>query len=349
MCIIAYKPLNVAFPEERYLKNCFENNSDGAGFMYAYNNEVHIAKGFDTFKKFKNALDKARAITGDNVPYVMHFRIATQGYEKTMTHPFPLSSKMKNLYKLKCKCNIGIAHNGIIRLTSDGSRNYSDTMLFITDYLSLIIRSYTYYKDTRTIELIERLISNSRLAILDKNGTCNLLGEGWVEAFGCFFSNETYSYEHKAWTGWGKNGKAYSWDFDTGYTDDGCWAYPATTKKNHWDWYKDSTGSKYAFYDTYCPYTEDDDESYCEKCLRFGKCVYTTGIRKQLEGEVEAPEIIKEDNSVSKADVPATKKLKTPARVIYSTYGTEQKKLEELKKLAEQKKLETKNEQTKVS
>ena len=91
MCIIAYKPLNVAFPEEYILHNCFDNNDDGAGFMYAFNGEVHIHKGYETFEKFMAALNKARAITGDKVPYVMHFRIATQGYERTMTHPFPLS------------------------------------------------------------------------------------------------------------------------------------------------------------------------------------------------------------------------------------------------------------------
>ena len=181
MCIIAYKPLNVAFPEERILKNCFDNNSDGAGFMYVYDNKVHIRKGFDTFKAFYNALNNTRNITGDNVPFVMHFRIATQGYKKTFTHPFPLSSNMDNLNKLKMNCNIGIAHNGIISLTSDGSHNYSDTMKFISEYLTLIIQSFDYYKNERTKKLIEKLIGNSRLAILDKNNHCELLGQGWIE------------------------------------------------------------------------------------------------------------------------------------------------------------------------
>ena len=216
MCVIAYKPLNVAFPEERILKNCFENNDDGAGFMYAFKGEVHIQKGYETFEKFMAALNKARAITGDKVPYVMHFRIATQGYEKTMTHPFPLSSKMSNLKKLKVKCSIGVAHNGILSLTSDGAKTYSDTMLFITDYLSNIIQDYKWHENARTKKLIEKLIEGSRLAILDAKGHCELMGKGWVKDGDMHYSNSSYAREPYKWP----SAKAGSWNRAWYFEDD---------------------------------------------------------------------------------------------------------------------------------
>ena len=220
MCVIAYKPKNLAFPEEKILENCFWNNSDGAGFMYAYKGNVHFQKGYQTFKSFMNALNKARAVTGDNVPYVMHFRIATQGYEKTMTHPFPLSSNMKKLKKLHGDCNIGIAHNGILDITSDGSRQYSDTMKFITDYLSLIIRKYSWFKDERTKMLIERLIEGSRLSILDKNGHCELMGEGWEQDDnGIWYSNHSWAREPYEWGGATVAPSHTHWDED--WYDDG--------------------------------------------------------------------------------------------------------------------------------
>lgn len=209
MCIICTKQKDKLFPSKGTLKNCFDNNNHGAGFMYSYNNKVYIKKGFVTFDAFYNALESARKITGDDTPYVMHFRIATQGNDIQCTHPFPLSSKMDNLKKLKGTCNIGIAHNGIIQLTTDYKvKDYSDTMAFITEYLSLIIDSFDWYKNKSRCDLIEKLMdkSHNKLAFLDKYGHIKRLGDGWIEdkATGCFFSNSSYSYS--------RNNYYYGWD-----------------------------------------------------------------------------------------------------------------------------------------
>ena len=288
MCIIAYKPTNIDFPSDTILKNCYENNPDGAGFMYALHGKVYIKKGYQTWESFKNALEKARKETGDKVPYVMHFRIATQGYEKTMTHPFPLSSNMSNLKRLLYDCNIGVAHNGILDITSDGSKDYSDTMKFITDYLCLIIRSYFWWKDDRTKALIENLIDGSRLAILDKNGHCELMGKGWEEKDGIYYSNGSYSYEKKIYT-WPK--------WNDGYYDDGYYFKPVTihssgtTKKSKkksgrvevpsfpsydpfWEKYYDMQNGLYMFTEGNCPATVDGDNTYCNACQNCTCCQY---------------------------------------------------------------------------
>lgn len=296
MCIIAYKPLNVAFPEEYILHNCFDNNDDGAGFMYTFNGEVHIHKGYETFEKFMAALNKARAITGDKVPYVMHFRIATQGYERTMTHPFPLSSKMENLKRLHYKCSIGVAHNGILDITSDGAKTYSDTMKFITDYLSNIIQSYDWHKNKRTKKLIEYLIDGSRLAILDAHSHCELMGKGWESDKGVYYSNHTWAYKRYAYTGStaGFSGtwpRAW-WDYDD-YGDDLVWdkakgryvqrnaPKPAeakeadskkdTAKADPWSEYYSQFTGKY-YFDDNCPGIVDSDFSYCKNCASCTFC-----------------------------------------------------------------------------
>ena len=306
MCIIAYKPLNVAFPEEYILHNCFDNNDDGAGFMYAFNGEVHIHKGYETFEKFMAALNKARAITGDKVPYVMHFRIATQGYERTMTHPFPLSSKMENLKRLHYKCSIGVAHNGILDITSDGAKTYSDTMKFITDYLSNIIQSYDWYKNKRTKKLIEYLIDGSRLAILDAHSHCELMGKGWESDKDVYYSNHTWAYKKYAYAGGtagfsGDWNRAW-WEYDD-YYDNLVWdkakgryvqrnalksegkkeaSATADTKKegnskgagettDPWAEYYSHFTRKYYFDDNF-PGVLDSDFSYCEKCANCAFC-----------------------------------------------------------------------------
>jgi predicted glutamine amidotransferase len=204
MCIIVYKPSGIKLPNKEVLKTCFDNNKDGAGFMYAHKGQVHIKKGFMDFSSFEENLTKTLKYVDEvKTPMVLHFRITTQGgVNQPCTHPFPLSKDMSDLRQLQCTTNIGIAHNGIISLTSESGYyygydsykskkiDYSDTMKFITDYLSLIIKTPKYYKDADTLELIERLV-DSKLAILDLNGHCELIGN-FVKDNGIYYSNESY-------------------------------------------------------------------------------------------------------------------------------------------------------------
>lgn len=298
MCVIMSKPANVAFPEEQILKNCWDNNPDMGGFMYALNGKVCIRKGFETWEDFKHALDKSREKTGDNVAYVCHFRISTQGYETTCCQPFPLSGNMHNLKRLRSEANIGVAHNGILDITSDGSKEYSDTMKFVTDYLVNIIRSYDWYKDKRTKVLIENLIVGSRFAILDKKGHCELMGKGWIEDKGCYFSNSTYSYKKVTPCGFNQYGlwDDYYYDkqkkewvsiYDDEKSEAECWqAYwnsrtqtnkGVTVDKKYidpWEEYYSNEGGCYNFSEFYCPYSMDCDDSYCECCSHFKNCSY---------------------------------------------------------------------------
>lgn len=286
MCVIMSKPANIAFPDESILKNCWDNNPDMGGFMYALNGKVYIQKGYETWSAFKSALNKARNKTGDKIPYVCHFRISTQGFDKQCCQPFPLSGNMKALKKQRYDANIGVAHNGILSLTSDGSKEYSDTMKFVTDYLVNIIRNYSWYKDQRTVTLIENLIEGSRFAILDKQGHCELLGKGWIENNGCYYSNSTYSYKKYSY------GRCGRWWDDYGEDEEKRWAdywdkIEQKEKKNNtpsveqpewldpWARFYNNITGQYEFSQYYCPYSEEDDDSYCECCSHFGTCQYT--------------------------------------------------------------------------
>lgn len=307
MCIIMSKPVNVAFPEESILKNCWDNNPDMGGFMYAMDGKVHIYKGYDTWEKFISALNWARKKTGDNVAYVCHFRISTQGYDTACCQPFPLSGKMKNLKRHHTEANIGVAHNGILSLTSDGAKDYSDTMKFITDYLVNIIRSYDWYNDERTLKLIENLINGSRFSILDKNGHCQLMGKGWVEDGGCSYSNSTYSYKQVSYYNGkgGESGIARSAWYDDDYWGDYYYDYQKKQWVSVWEkddnktpstapivegyetpsldpyekYWNDATG-KYDFDENNCPNAKEDDDGYCGMCSNFRRCSYVASCTK---------------------------------------------------------------------
>ena len=128
MCIIAIKNKGISLPDETTLKAMFENNPDGAGFMYAYNGSVFIEKGFMSYEEFKRGLVKvSEKYDISALPLVMHFRIATSGnVDGGTTHPFPVSSKRKILRKTSFTTNLAIVHNGIIPISAP--KNTSDTM-----------------------------------------------------------------------------------------------------------------------------------------------------------------------------------------------------------------------------
>ena len=190
MCIICVSPKLVRQPNVTTIRRMFQNNPDGAGYMVARDGKVIISKGFMNVDEYIEAI-RAEHFTAKD-PVVYHFRISTQaGVNPQMTHPFPLSNRIEHMKVLDVECPCGVAHNGIIRLTTDrNNREYSDTALFIANYLSLIIREPGDLKDERILTLIHRL-AGSKLAIMDGDGYIATVGE-YINQKGLLFSNTSF-------------------------------------------------------------------------------------------------------------------------------------------------------------
>ena len=190
MCIICVSPKRVRQPNVTTIRRMFRNNPDGAGYMVARDGKVTISKGFMNVDEYIEAI-RAEHFTAKD-PVVYHFRISTQaGVNPQMTHPFPLSNQIEHMKVLDVECSCGVAHNGIIRLTTDrNNREYSDTALFIANYLSLIIREPGDLKDERVLKLIHRL-AGSKLAIMDGDGYIATVGE-YINQKGLLFSNTSF-------------------------------------------------------------------------------------------------------------------------------------------------------------
>ncbi|MBR2789040.1 MAG: hypothetical protein IKD70_00255 [Eggerthellaceae bacterium] len=190
MCIICVSPKRVRQPNVTTIRRMFRNNPDGAGYMVARDGKVTISKGFMDVDEYIEAI-RAEHFTAKD-PVVYHFRISTQaGVNPEMTHPFPLSNRIEHMKVLDVECSCGVAHNGIIRLTTDrNNREYSDTALFIANYLSLIIREPGDLKDERILTLIHRL-AGSKLAIMDGDGYIATVGE-YINQKGLLFSNTSF-------------------------------------------------------------------------------------------------------------------------------------------------------------
>lgn len=187
MCVICASPKGTRQPSISEIKAMFMRNPDGAGYMYARDGKVTIHKGFMDLGDFLNAVKAEHFTAKDSVVY--HFRISTQaGINPSMTHPFPLSNQREVMKALDVHCGCGIAHNGIIWLTSDpNEKEYSDTAIFIADYMSRIVERPADLKDPEVLSVIEYLIG-SKMAILDGSGYIATVGE-FFNDHGLLFSN----------------------------------------------------------------------------------------------------------------------------------------------------------------
>lgn len=194
MCIIAIKPAHHKMIDESIIETMFQNNPDGSGYMYSYNNKVHIEKGFMTLKELLNSLDNLKKkINIEEIPLVLHFRISTSGKVDGATcHPFPVTSDLNALRKTHVITNLGMAHNGVIYDFEEKGSIYSDTQLFVNKCVSYLYNlNHKFLHDDRTRNLFEPIINGSRLAFLDRHGNIYRYGE-WCEDDGIFYSNEGY-------------------------------------------------------------------------------------------------------------------------------------------------------------
>ena len=190
MCIICVSKSGVRQPTVTELNTMVRNNPDGAGYMVARHGMVSISKGYMDFGEFLNAVRREHFTERDSVVY--HFRISTQaGVNPEMTHPFPLSNRLERMEKLDTTCRIGVAHNGVIRLTADpDNRRYSDTALFITQYLRVLIQRREDLRDRRVLDTVWNL-AQSKFAIMDGGGYVATVGE-FLNQDGLLFSNASY-------------------------------------------------------------------------------------------------------------------------------------------------------------
>lgn len=187
MCIAIVKPQGTEISDE-YLKNCFENNSDGAGIAYAKGGKLYIIKGIFHKNNFIKAVRKAETLAEGDM--LIHCRIGTSGKKnKGNCHPHIVNN------------SVVMIHNGILDIDVPLDSKVSDTIIFIQEYLKDLPKDFI--KNKAIIKLIEKNIGTyNKFAFLNNQGEsviCNPQ-EGIFEN-GIWYSNNTYmsgwNYFHK--------------------------------------------------------------------------------------------------------------------------------------------------------
>lgn len=197
MCVICAKPQGAKFPTMETFEAMWARNPHGAGFMYARDGKVFIRKGFMTLDDLLEAIEDSELKESESV--VFHFRISTQaGITPTMTHPFPVSRNYRDMEALEATARIGFAHNGIIARTSCNSKRFSDTALFVTRYVSELLRKPDDVENFALLDAIEALAPNNRFAIMNGEGKIAFVGD-FSKKNGCFYSNLYHEKSPEKW------------------------------------------------------------------------------------------------------------------------------------------------------
>lgn len=225
MCIIVVKNSNIRLPEKNTLRNCFENNPDGAGFAYTKNGTVKIEKGFLTFTEFYKRLEELKnEINIYKTPMLFHFRIGTAGQNSPEnTHPYPIKKSIFDYKKLDIDTDVAVVHNGILpkrwQPNKENKYDLNDTQIYINKNLfPYSIFNKKFYLKDKWLKRIEKE-SGNKFAFLDKDGNISIAGD-FKEKDGVLYSNGTYLYSYEDY-------KFYLKSYDKTYSSYKYEDYPA--------------------------------------------------------------------------------------------------------------------------
>lgn len=196
MCVAILKPIGAKMPTDSELRNCFRNNSDGAGIAYydKTRKNVIIDKGYMREDRFIEIINRYNFDENDLV--LIHCRTATHGgVAPQLTHPFPISTDEDQMRLLDNRVESALVHNGIISGTASKHR-VSDTMAFIRDVIAKKqVYNHIYYSNGIRNKL-EKEIGWSKMAFINNKGECCTVGN-FVLHNDVYFSNRDYEYAYR--------------------------------------------------------------------------------------------------------------------------------------------------------
>ena len=218
MCLIVYKPRGIKLPPDKEIAEAMDTNSDGFGYMYLKDNYIHIVKGAMNPNEVELLFNQLPDDI-NQLPMVMHFRLATHGsVNPANCHPFPITTDKGVLGLTELECKTAVAHNGIIpskfvdakyvkrvwvqgKKQPDDEDELSDTGLFVREYLAPMGKAIFN-------QVVGKLLSTvGKMAILDAKRGCILIGD-FTRDNDRFYSNDTYK---SRTSGYYRNGKDNHW------------------------------------------------------------------------------------------------------------------------------------------
>ena len=200
MCIIVCCPPGLMF-SHKHIDVCWNNNPNGAGYMFSRGKKLYVKKGYFDLDSFKQDYTKDFNRTKKS-RFVLHFRIATHGgVSKDTCHPFVIHD------------DLAFCHNGTISAQdANTEKGISDTMAFRDNVLSILPPDFL--DNDGMVELIEEYSGGSKYAFMDSKGVVNILNghlgnetndgfwmsnTGWKITRHKFNDNRKWDYDKHRW------------------------------------------------------------------------------------------------------------------------------------------------------
>src|ERR1019366_5476325 len=167
-------------PTEEAIRNSASGNPDGIGYAYKENGILHYEKGISVDR----AVELSKTLP---LGFCMHFRIATSGgVVPELIHPFPV--RLDAPLTKKGKANKLLFHNGVFS-------EWKEVLIkHLTERITLPLGKWS---DTRALALLCAIHGRHFLNLVPRGNKfafmtpakIHLLGEGWIEDGGVWFSN----------------------------------------------------------------------------------------------------------------------------------------------------------------
>lgn len=257
MCIAILNTKGTVLKKE-LLRNCWENNGDGAGMLYINDyNMMEVYKEMKSFDAFYDKYSEVKRMYGKR-NIVLHFRISTHGgITESNCHPFMVHQ------------DLGFVHNGMI-YNVPTSKVHSDTFMFNEVILKKLKEGFEYDEDV--LDMLEVYIgSGSKLIFLNADDDYAIVNEKaghWN--LGCWFSNSSYK-QVNSWVDYGGVKKQKANIYGYGY---GSWG--TYNSKTYWadkddsDFYDDKPAASSKSYSL----TDDNDSKLYDQCSTCGCHLY---------------------------------------------------------------------------
>jgi hypothetical protein len=182
--------------DKQLWKNCFDNNDDGAGIMYAKENKIIVDKGHFDFDKLYEAIEK---LTDTDI--VVHFRAASPGMiiNASNTHPFNWENGTQFSKDDKTpRYQWAMCHNG--RLKWNHTDKKSDTSCFADEFLySYTDRDPYLFSNKLGLLMFEGFIGDNNKIVVMRHDTEENKTDVYIANEGkghwkhkCWFSNSSY-------------------------------------------------------------------------------------------------------------------------------------------------------------
>lgn len=195
------------------IETAWENNPDGAGFVYLDGNGRPVVYRTLRLAKFVRAYE-THAARGFGM--AVHFRWATHG-----------TNGIENVHPFRINRTDWLLHNGVINIRTDGRR--SDTRTFAEDYLSKL--PARWWESEELAAIVSEFVAGSKLIIATSDPAAsnpfaiiNADDGAWDDDRVAWFSNQSHRSARvpagsTAGKGWTTPTKLFGDDYGTAYPD----------------------------------------------------------------------------------------------------------------------------------